>query len=122
MPSKLQARDLDKYCQLRRRRETSDEGGGATVEWILVANLWANIRPMRGGERFFAQQLEVQASYVLGIRNRSDILESDVIDTPLGRMDIRFIGREPRASFIDVQCELEPAAERAVERLPSGAS
>lgn len=108
MAAKLQARDLDTFCQLKRRQETSDGMGGATVEFVLLSDVWASIRPMRGGERFFAQQITPNAAYVIGIRNREDLAESDVLDTPLGRFDIRFVRREPREPFVELECELEP--------------
>lgn len=108
MAAKLQTRDLDKFCQLRRRVEVPDGMGGAAITWQLVTNLWANIRPMRGGERFFAQQVTPESAYVIGIRNRENIIEADVLDTPLGRFDVRFIRRDPRAPFLELEASLEP--------------
>lgn len=115
MAAKHHARELDTLCYLRRRQETSDGMGGATVEWTLVTELWAGIRPMRGGERFFAQQITPGSAYVLTIRTRSDILEADVIDTPLGRLDLKLIRREPREPFTEIECELEPETLAAVD-------
>src|SRR5262245_55958499 len=108
MPSKLKARDLDTLCQLKRRQETPDGMGGATIEWVLLTDLWANIRPMRGGEKFFAQQITPTAAYVVTIRTRLDLEEADGIDAPLGRVDVRFIRHEPREPFTELECELEP--------------
>jgi head-tail adaptor len=113
MATKLQARDLDTLCQLRRRSETPDGMGGATIDWPLLTDLWANIRPMRGGEKFFAQQITPGSAYVLTIRTRLDIIEADVIDTPLGRFDLKFIRREPREPFTELECELEPETDDA---------
>lgn len=113
MPSKLQARDLDTFCTIRRRQESPDEMGGGTVDWIEVAQVWANIRPMRGGERFFAQQITPDSGYVIGIRNRDDLRESDVIDTPLGRYDVKFIRQDRRAPFLELECSLDPPTEAA---------
>ena len=113
MASKLEARDLDTLCSLKRRQETPDEMGGGTIEFVEVAQLWANIRPMRGGERFFAQQITPDSGYVIGIRNRSDLREADVIDTPLGRYDVKFIRQDRRAAFIELECSLDPPTEAA---------
>jgi SPP1 family predicted phage head-tail adaptor len=113
MPTKLKARDLDTLCQLKRRQETSDGMGGASIEWTELANLWASVRPMRGGEKFFAQQITPQAAYVLTIRNRSDLREADVIDAPLGRFDVKFIRWQPREPFLELECELEPVTAGA---------
>lgn len=113
MASKLQARDLDTLCQHRRRAETPDGMGGATIDWPLLSDLWANIRPMRGGEKFFAQQITPGSAYVVTIRTRLDILEADVIDTPLGRMDLKFIRRTPREPFTELECELEAPTDGA---------
>lgn len=107
MPSKLQARDLDTFCQLKRREETPDGMGGGTPGFVLLTDLWANIRPMRGGEKFFAQQITPQSAYVVTIRTRLDLQESDVVDSPLGRLDVKFIRHEPRQPFTELECELE---------------
>lgn len=111
MATKLQARDLDMLCQLKRRQETPDGMGGAVPGFVLLTDLWANIRPMRGGEKFFAQQITPGSAYVIGIRQRLDLVESDVLDTPLGRFDVKFIRRDPRAPFLELECELEPATQ-----------
>jgi SPP1 family predicted phage head-tail adaptor len=107
MGRKPQARNLDTYCQLRRRTETADGMGGATPSFPLLANVWAGIRPMRGGERFFGQQITPTAAYVITIRYRADLQESDIVDAPLGRFDVRFIRWEPREPFLELECELE---------------
>lgn len=107
MAAPIQARDLDQLCQLRRRTETPDGMGGATVSYSLISDVWASIRPMRGGERFFAQQLTPNAGYLVTLRNRLDLSEADVLDTPLGRFDLRFIRRQLRDNFVEVEAELQ---------------
>lgn len=91
---------------MREQREP-DDMGGYEVTYTKVADMWANIRPMRGTERFIAGQTQSESDYLITIRNRGDIRESDRIkDSQLGTFDISFIKRSPRARFIEVEASL----------------
>lgn len=100
-------RELDQLVSLMRPTRTGDGMGGATVQFVKIASMWAKVRPMSGRERFAAAQLQADASYVITIRTRADIEESDIIrDSKGATYDIQFIGREHRSQFMDVQCSL----------------
>lgn len=98
--------ELDRLLSLRRPVRTPDGMGGATVTYETVARLWAKVRPMSGRERFAAAQIQAESTYVITIRRRSDILETDVLEGPMGVFDIQFIGREDRSPYWDLQCTL----------------
>lgn len=99
--------ELDRRVELLREERTPDGMGGAEVTYVKVASLSANIRPMKGGERFVAGQTQSESDYVITIRNRGDIRESDQIrDATLGTFDISLIKRSPRARFIEIEAAL----------------
>lgn len=58
---------------LERPDYVSDEGGGASVAWLQVAELWAAIDPLSGGERVAAQRLSGHLSHRVTLRYRPDV-------------------------------------------------
>jgi SPP1 family predicted phage head-tail adaptor len=53
---------------------SADGGGGATVAWTAVAELWASIVPMRGVETVVADQLAGQVSHAITVRHRAGLV------------------------------------------------
>lgn len=105
----IRAAQLDRFVDLFREQRVPDNMGGSNTVYVKVTSLWANIRPMRGGERFVAGQTESDSDYVITVRNRDDIFESDQIrDAKLGTFDISLIKRSPRARFIEIEAALLP--------------
>lgn len=51
----------------------SDGGGGATVTWSTVAELWASIDPRSGGERLVGEGVAGGMSHVIAVRYRSGV-------------------------------------------------
>jgi SPP1 family predicted phage head-tail adaptor len=49
-----------------------DGGGGATVTWTPVADVWAALVPIGGDERVDADALQGRASHEIWIRFRAD--------------------------------------------------
>lgn len=98
--------ELDRLLTLKRPVRTPDGMGGASVSYQTVTCLRAKVRPMSGRERVTASQIDTESSYVITIRRRQDIHESDVLEDSSGRFNIQFIGREPRAPYWDLQCSL----------------
>lgn len=106
-----QAGDLDQRVELRRRTLTPDGSGGATSSVSTYATVWANVRPMTGRERERSQRMEATADYVVTIRDRSDVLESDEILWLLTAgnrsMNIRFVRNDgPRHAFLEIEAEM----------------
>lgn len=103
----LGARDLDQELVYKRKAAVPDEMGGQITQWNEIARVWANVRPMRGGERFAASQLQSEATYVLTLWTRGDVTEDGVFDHPTyGRFEVTFVRRVPRARFMEVECSL----------------
>jgi SPP1 family predicted phage head-tail adaptor len=52
----------------------ADDGYGGTVEtWQNIATVWAAIEPLRGNERYTAQQVQTELSHKVTIRYRSEV-------------------------------------------------
>jgi len=50
-----------------------DGGGGASVSWIPVEELWASITPTGGGESVQAEKMSAQITHNVFLRYRADI-------------------------------------------------
>ena len=52
----------------------SDGGGGAVVNWLPVAELWASITPSTGSETIVAEAIAGRITHEIVVRHRSDIV------------------------------------------------
>lgn len=55
------------------KSRTADGGGGASVAWLQIGFVWANIEPLSGFQRLHAEQLESSITHKITIRYRSDV-------------------------------------------------
>ena len=53
---------------------TADGGGGATVAWETVVELWAHVRPITGDERLRQDQLAGRLTHQVWTRYRPGVL------------------------------------------------
>ena len=53
---------------------TDDGGGGASITWQTVAELWAYVRPVSGEERLRADQTAGRITHEVWLRHRPDIV------------------------------------------------
>lgn len=51
----------------------ADGGGGATVTWTPVAEIWAGIEPITGGEGVLGEGLAGRVSHEIAVRHRSGV-------------------------------------------------
>lgn len=51
----------------------NDDGGGAAVTWVPIADLWAAIIAVSGRERTVAQKRASEATHRIVIRRRADV-------------------------------------------------
>lgn len=65
--------NLRQRVSIERPVRTSDGGGGAQESWELVAEVWAQIRPLSGSERVEADGLAGKVSHETIIRYRDDV-------------------------------------------------
>ena len=53
---------------------TPDGGGGASVSWEPVADLWAHVRPISGDERLAHDQVAGRLTHQVWIRHRTGVV------------------------------------------------
>src|SRR5687767_2038695 len=53
---------------------TPDGGGGASVAWQPVAELWAHVRPLSGDERLIHDQIAGRLTHQVWLRHRAGIV------------------------------------------------
>lgn len=61
---------------IQRQVRTEDGAGGGEISWSDVGTVWAEIKPARASEKFFAQKLEQNVTHTVKLRDRFE-LESD---------------------------------------------
>lgn len=99
---------MDQRIELQRLSRIPDGGGGYSEEWATYAEVWAEVRPLSGRERYQAQQVEASANYRIRIYNRDDISPADRILWRGKLLNIRFIADAgSRALYLDIDAEIE---------------
>lgn len=73
MDRKNTASRLRHRVTLQQPIEVSDGAGGYTLTWQDVAELWAQIEPLRGTEELQALQIKSEVVYRFTLRYREDI-------------------------------------------------
>jgi SPP1 family predicted phage head-tail adaptor len=104
-PSTYRASELDQRVTFLRETKVDDGMGGSTITWATIDTVWAKVRPMSGTEREHSDRLNAQANYLIVIRYRSDITESDVAEWKGTRFNIRFSKDEARSTFLPIEAE-----------------
>lgn len=100
--------ELDQRINIIRPVKSDDDMGGKFVDdpQIIADRLWAKVRPLSGKETARFEQVNATAMVTFVIRNRSDILHSDVIIWRGEPYNIRFIPPvSEREHFIALQAE-----------------
>lgn len=97
---------LNEVISIYRKGTTKDEYGTITALRTKVADVYAKVRPMSGGERNKTDQREDFADYRFHIHHRSDLVGSDIIVWNGADYDIRFVadnGPKEAYMYIDAQ-------------------
>jgi SPP1 family predicted phage head-tail adaptor len=102
---KYTARELDQRVTIQRETREDDGQGGAVLSWKDIATVWAHVRPMSGRERERAGAVNAEARYLIVIRYRNDIDESDVVVWNGKRFNIRFAKERARVPFLELEAE-----------------
>ena len=58
---------------LQQASRVDDGGGGATVTWTPVADLWASIEPISADERLDSDRLQGRVSHQVWLRYRTGV-------------------------------------------------
>ena len=85
---------------------TADSGGGAATVWNDDATLWASIEPLKGAERFTAQQLESRLTHRVTLRMRDGVTTAMRLKFGLRIFNIRaVINPGERDRLLELLCE-----------------
>lgn len=102
----VQAGELDERVEIIRITQEPGADLKLTEARDSLGLYWAKVRPMSGSERNHAQQTQSRSNYLVIIRYREGISESDVIVWRGHKMNIRFIRDEgPRSRWLPIECE-----------------
>lgn len=92
--------------KLQSPTNTTDTGGGIAQTWALVANLWANIKPISGRETFRQGQIQDSTTHEVYIRYRTDIYTKYRILYGTRSFNIKHIkNMDERKRFMLLSCE-----------------
>lgn len=101
-----QSGQLDQRVTFKRRSKRPDGYGGNTVTVSEVATVWAYVRPLNGTEREQAQRQEGIASYMIVIRNRDDLLDTDTAVWRGREFNLRFRRDQgPRPQWLEIEAD-----------------
>ena len=64
---------LRRRLTLETATRVADGGGGVTVSWSTVADLWAELKSLSGTEQFIAEGPQGKVTHEITIRRRTDV-------------------------------------------------
>lgn len=102
----MNAGNLDRRITIQTPRDVMDGDGGLFEDWIDLAEVWAQVLPLRGRELFVAQQVNSTIDTKFIIRYRDDVTE---------RCQIVYESRE-----YDIYSVVELGRHEGLEILASG--
>lgn len=83
---------LDQPVAIKRKVQVRQADMSLQTALSLVANVFARVRALSGGERQAADQVEARAMYEFTLLARTDIEDDDVLEWRGQQFNIRFIG------------------------------
>ena len=93
--------------ELQKPTNTKDSGGGLTEAWTTQANLWADIKQIRGAEGYRQGQVQEKTTHAVTIRYRRDIGTNYRIVYDTDNYNIKTIQNlDSRNRFMVLECEL----------------
>ncbi len=91
---------------LQRRSEVTDAGGGVSLGWTDIAELWAGILPLAGGERVLAMRVQPVQNFLIRLRYREDITTADRLLFGARVLNIRNVKNvNERNQWLECRCE-----------------
>ena len=69
----MQAGKLRHRIQLQSKTTERDSFGEPIATWATYADVWAEVNPLTGRERYTAQQVQASVSHQVRIRHRDDV-------------------------------------------------
>ena len=99
---------------IQRYTATTDNGGGSSVVWNDVADVFAHIDPAKVDDQRFAEQIREVTTHVITVRYRSDLSHKDrlfhsvlrngeIINRTFAIRGIKNVSNQNR--FLELACE-----------------
>jgi SPP1 family predicted phage head-tail adaptor len=91
---------------IQSERRTVDTDGSAALRWYDDVEVYADIKPNSGRERFFGMQLEGSVTHTITIRYRADMVPKKRLLYGTRAFQVRaVINRDERKRFMELLCE-----------------
>ena len=91
---------------LQRRSEVADAGGGVSLGWTDIAELWAGILPLAGSERVREMRVQPVQNFLIRLRHRGDITPADRLLFGQRVLNIRSVRNvNERNQWLECRCE-----------------
>jgi SPP1 family predicted phage head-tail adaptor len=71
--------DLKQRVELQSYTTVSDGMGGTTATWVKEADLWANIKPVNGSEKWEIESIKGNISHTVLMRHRAITNENRLV-------------------------------------------
>ena len=84
---------------------TDDGGGGATLTWEPVTDLWAHVRPISGDERLAHDQIAGRLTHQVWIRHRTGVVPAMRFRDGARIYEIVAVLDSPRRTHLKCLCE-----------------
>ena len=98
--------ELNERVTIEQITRTPDGQGGYTEAWSAVDTVWAMVRPKSGYERAQSGQVDAPVTYLVVIRYRSGMSETNRLLWRGKILNIRFIHDPgPRRQFLPIDCD-----------------
>jgi len=90
---------------LEQPARAADGGGGASITWETVTELWAHVRPLTGDERLAHDQLAGRLTHQVWIRYRPGIVPAMRFRQGARIYEIVAVLEAKRRAYLECLCE-----------------
>lgn len=102
----FQPGELDQRVKIMRQVLTPDGYGGNAKTWTEIAEVWAKVMPVSGGEVTDYERVNAEARYLFVIRYPQDVIDSDRLDWDGEGYNIR-VRKKPKGRDLYMRIEAE---------------
>lgn len=102
----LTAGNLREPLTIQRKLATSDGMGGEAIQWITLAIIRGDVRPLSGREAVQAMQLQASLTHRVYIRYRADLTPADRLVMRGQPLQIRaIVNMEMKNRWLELACD-----------------
>ena len=102
----LTAGKLREPLTIQRKLAVSDGMGGESIQWITLATIRGDVRPLSGREAVQAMQLQASLTHRIYIRYRADLTPADRLVMRGQPLQIRaIVNVEMRNRWLELACD-----------------